>query len=260
MSRLLHAELLKVRTVRTLLWIALAMVLIILLAAISVAVSSAQAATAADDRSIARISAVAVVFALLSGIVVFGSEGSSGTITQTLLVAPVRERVLLAKAGVAVAVGLPVDGHVQRYLLRRRRGIQRLLQDHRQGWTAAQLRLPGTPHRQRHRRPDVDLRCQEHARGCIRQRFTGLPNRSAHRPTKKTGQPPKNAAKPMTGLLSAEIEYPQTTNGFRWRNRSDSAPPIQRNPLLIPSATPSINPRIFGDAPSTPVTNSGMIG
>jgi len=104
-SRLLHAELLKVRTVRTLLWIALAMVLIILLAAISVAVSSAQAATAADDRSIARISAVAVVFALLSGIVVFGSEGSSGTITQTLLVAPVRERVLLAKAGVAVAVG-----------------------------------------------------------------------------------------------------------------------------------------------------------
>jgi hypothetical protein len=105
MSALLRAELLKLRTVRTLWWIGLAMVLIILLAAISVALSSAHAATAADDRSIARISAVAVVFALLSGIVVFGSEGSSGTITQTLLVAPIRERVLLAKAGVGVAVG-----------------------------------------------------------------------------------------------------------------------------------------------------------
>jgi ABC-type transport system involved in multi-copper enzyme maturation permease subunit len=47
-----------------------------------------------------------MLFALLSGIFVMASESTHGTITQTLLVAPVRERVVLAKAVVAAALGV----------------------------------------------------------------------------------------------------------------------------------------------------------
>jgi ABC-2 type transport system permease protein len=104
-TRLLHSELLKLRTARTLLWIALGMIGIVLISAVSISLSSGVATSAADDRSIVRISAVAVLFAVVTGIVIFGSEGTNGTITQTLLVAPVRERVMAAKAGVAAAVG-----------------------------------------------------------------------------------------------------------------------------------------------------------
>ncbi len=106
MTRLLRAEVLKLRTVRTLVWIGLGMVALVLISSVSVVASASTLTTAADDRAVARISAVAVIFALMTGIVIIGSEGSSGTITQTLLVAPARERVLAAKAGVAVAVGL----------------------------------------------------------------------------------------------------------------------------------------------------------
>jgi ABC-2 type transport system permease protein len=105
-TRLLRSELLKLRTVRTLLWVTLGMVGIILISSVSISLSSGEATSAADDRSIVRISAVAVLFAVVTGIVIFGSEGTNGTITQTLLVAPVRERVMAAKAGVAAALGL----------------------------------------------------------------------------------------------------------------------------------------------------------
>jgi ABC-type transport system involved in multi-copper enzyme maturation permease subunit len=72
---------------------------------ISVVASTDAIESAARDRSVARISAIAVVFALMQGIIVMGAEGSHGTITQTFLVAPVRERVLAAKALVAAVVG-----------------------------------------------------------------------------------------------------------------------------------------------------------
>lgn len=106
MTRLVRAELLKLRTVRTVLWVTLAMLLLVAIPVISVAASSGATTNPGDDRSVARIAAVAVVFALVLGITVFGAEGSHGTITQTLLVAPVRERVLAAKAAVAATLGL----------------------------------------------------------------------------------------------------------------------------------------------------------
>jgi len=105
-SALFGSELLKVRTVRTLLWIGLANVVLVLIAAISVAASTDSIQTADDDRSIAQIAAASLVFGLISGIVVMAGEATHGTITQTLLVTPVRERVLLVKGAVGALVAL----------------------------------------------------------------------------------------------------------------------------------------------------------
>jgi ABC-type transport system involved in multi-copper enzyme maturation permease subunit len=96
----------KLRTVRTLLWITLGMVALVVIPVVSVVASSGEISTAADDRTVARIAAIAVIFALLLGIIVAGAEGTHGTITQTFLVAPARERVLAAKAIVAVVLGV----------------------------------------------------------------------------------------------------------------------------------------------------------
>ena len=106
MTALVRSELLKVRTVRTFLWITLASVALIVIASISVSASSGTIQSAADDRSVARIAAVALIFALIGGIVVMAGESTHGTITQTLLVIPVRERVVLAKVVVAALIAL----------------------------------------------------------------------------------------------------------------------------------------------------------
>ena len=86
---------------RTFLWFALGSAGLILIAAISVVASNGQINTAADDRSVARIAAIALVFGLIGGIVVMAGEITHGTVTQSLLVTPVRERVLLAKVAIA---------------------------------------------------------------------------------------------------------------------------------------------------------------
>ena len=106
MSRLLRAEVVKLRTVRSLLWVTLAMLALVGISVISVVASSGTIQNAADDRTVARISAIAVLFALLLGTIAMGAEGTHGTITHTFLVAPVRERVIAAKAIVASLVGL----------------------------------------------------------------------------------------------------------------------------------------------------------
>ena len=106
MTRLVRAELVKLRTVRTLLWIVLALAVLVLIPLISIAAASGALNNPADHRSVARIAAIAVVFSLLLGIIIVGAEGSNGTITQTFLVAPVRERVLAAKAFAAAVIGV----------------------------------------------------------------------------------------------------------------------------------------------------------
>jgi ABC-2 type transport system permease protein len=106
MSRLARAELLKIRTVRTFLWIALANVALVLITAVSVSASESAIEDAQDDRAVAQIAGIAIVLALIAGIVVMAGEAKHGTITQTLLVTPVRERVLLVKAAIAALVGL----------------------------------------------------------------------------------------------------------------------------------------------------------
>ena len=106
MTRLVRAELVKLRTVRTVLWVTLGMLGLVGVSVISVVASSGTIQNAGDDRSVARIAAIAVLFAFILGAVLTGAEGTHGTITQTFLFAPVRERVLAAKVVVAVALGV----------------------------------------------------------------------------------------------------------------------------------------------------------
>jgi ABC-2 type transport system permease protein len=106
MSRLFRSEFLKLRTVRTFMWIALANVALVFIAALSVSAAGGEIQTADDDRSVAQIAGVALIFGLIGGIVVMGGEATHGTITQTLLVTPLRERVLFAKVAVAALIAL----------------------------------------------------------------------------------------------------------------------------------------------------------
>lgn len=106
MSRSLRSEWVKAVTTRTFLWIALADLALVVITSISVAASGDPINSASDDRSVAQIAGVAVLFALVGGIVGMAGESTHGTITQTLLVTPVRERVFAAKAVAAAVVGL----------------------------------------------------------------------------------------------------------------------------------------------------------
>src|SRR2546425_10292975 len=84
MTALVRSELLKVRTVRTFLWITLASVALIVIASISVSASSGTIQSAADDRSVARIAAVTLIFALIGGIVVMAGGAPHRTHPPTV--------------------------------------------------------------------------------------------------------------------------------------------------------------------------------
>lgn len=105
--RQVASEVLKVRTIRAWLWIALGTFGLVALTTISVVATEAShvLATLDEQRQVIRFAAIADVFALLLGIVILGGELSRGTITQTFLVEPVRERVMAAKALVAALLG-----------------------------------------------------------------------------------------------------------------------------------------------------------
>jgi ABC-2 type transport system permease protein len=105
MTRLLHSEVLKVWTIRTFFWIGAANLGLVLIAALSVAASTGIVLDE-DHRAAAHIAGTALVLALISGILLTAGEARHGTITQTLLVTPVRERVLFAKVVVAGIFGL----------------------------------------------------------------------------------------------------------------------------------------------------------
>ena len=108
MSRLLAAEALKIRTIRAGYWLLAATVVLVVLPLVSVLASEGVGTLAGLDeqRRLVRIAASADVFALLLGIVLVGGELRHGTITQTFLVEPVRERVLAAKAALGAVLGL----------------------------------------------------------------------------------------------------------------------------------------------------------
>jgi ABC-2 type transport system permease protein len=104
---LVRAELLKVRTTRLLLWLAL---VILALTALIVSVTVPSAATAdlargSDQRSIAETAAVSVLIGAIVGVVVAAGEYVHGTIEQTFLVTPVRARVVAAKVAAAAIAG-----------------------------------------------------------------------------------------------------------------------------------------------------------
>ena len=105
MSRLVRAEVLKVLTVRTLLWLVLGEVAFVAVALVARVVTFKGTHDAAVDRGTAQHAAASILFALLAGVLITASESTYGTLTQTFLVAPVRERVVAAKVLVAAAAG-----------------------------------------------------------------------------------------------------------------------------------------------------------
>jgi ABC-2 type transport system permease protein len=104
--RLLAAELLKIWTApRTLFGILLAEVAIVLLGVIGALHEAANDVRLPDNLAqdlIGFPGTVAMLFAVLIGILIATTEYRHGTITLTFLAAPVRERVLAAKTGAAL--------------------------------------------------------------------------------------------------------------------------------------------------------------
>jgi ABC-2 type transport system permease protein len=109
MNRLVVAELLKLRTTRTTVGVAVAgLVLAALLGAANVGAAgqgtSPPVGSAAFVSNVIGVSTLPVVVALLLGVLLAAGEYQHGTITTTFLVTPARSRVLAAKT-VAGAVG-----------------------------------------------------------------------------------------------------------------------------------------------------------
>ncbi len=104
MTRLVGAEVFKLRTTRTFYGLvlgALGLVLVIVILASATANKSDITL-----RDVIGISGFAQVFALLLGIIAVTSEFRHGTVTPSLLVVPDRARLTLAKLGAALIVGL----------------------------------------------------------------------------------------------------------------------------------------------------------
>jgi ABC-2 type transport system permease protein len=106
-TRLVGAELLKVRTTRLLLWLGLLILgLEVLVIALHVSQNSpAELAQARNQRDVVSIAAVSALISLILGIVASAGEFANGTIGHTFLVAPVRERVAAAKLAAAAVAG-----------------------------------------------------------------------------------------------------------------------------------------------------------
>lgn len=105
MTRLVAAELLKLRTTRTFWWLSfVAVALPVLVVVITLATSDTT--TQDDARSLLSNIGIAGLFMLILGVVGAAGEYRHGTVTSTFLVAPERRRVLVAKAIIHGIAGL----------------------------------------------------------------------------------------------------------------------------------------------------------
>ncbi|MFL5035516.1 MAG: ABC transporter permease [Microvirga sp.] len=104
---LLRAELLKARTTRLLLWYGLGLVaFLVLVVSIHLGTSNPfDLGRASNQRDLFAVSGLAAVTAVLVGAVLLTSEYAHGTINQSFLATPVRQRLLTAKVVVAALIG-----------------------------------------------------------------------------------------------------------------------------------------------------------
>jgi ABC-2 type transport system permease protein len=114
-SRLVHSELLKLRTTRTFLGITLAALgLIALIAGAGAAAGTYGAGDPSPGRDLLEVGGIAQPFALVLGVLAVSTEFRHGTITPSLLAVPRRVQLVTAKLlahGVAgLALGLVAYG------------------------------------------------------------------------------------------------------------------------------------------------------
>lgn len=106
MSRLLSSELLKLRTTRTFLSLmAGALVLIVLISVLASAAGKFHSTTS-PGRALLGVAGLGQLFALVIGVLAVTTEFRHGTITPTLLVEPIRTRLMAAKLAAQLLVGL----------------------------------------------------------------------------------------------------------------------------------------------------------
>ena len=106
--RLLYAEALKVRTApRTLIGLVLGLVALVALGAGSTASGVHQTPLGEENTiwDVLTVATTAVIFTLILGILIVTWEYRHGTITQTFLATPRRERVMIAKYGISATTG-----------------------------------------------------------------------------------------------------------------------------------------------------------
>jgi ABC-2 type transport system permease protein len=108
MSGQIQAELLKIRSTRTTVGLALAMIaLIVLFALLSGLLTKAPHLMSSQDQvGLLSVGSLSGVFAALAGIMLITSEYRYGTIRPTFLVSPRRSRVLAAKLAAGLLAGL----------------------------------------------------------------------------------------------------------------------------------------------------------
>jgi ABC-2 type transport system permease protein len=104
MTRLVGAEIFKLRTTRTFYGLVIAALGLVLLIVVIASATAHQSDITLRD--VIGIAGFAQVFALVLGILAVTSEFRHGTITPTLLVVPDRTRLTLAKLGAGLATGL----------------------------------------------------------------------------------------------------------------------------------------------------------
>ena len=107
MTRLVRAELLKLRTTRLLIWLGLLILALeVLVIALHVGQDSLESLREPrQQRDVVSIAAVSALISLILGIVSSAGEFAHGTINHALLVTPVRERVVGAKVAAAAIAG-----------------------------------------------------------------------------------------------------------------------------------------------------------
>ena len=106
MSALLASELLKLRTTRMVYGLLGALLAIVAIVTVAVIVDSSVEDLEQDQAGLFAAPASGIVFVLLLGVMLVSGEFRHGTITQTLLVTPLRWKVLLAKIVAGGALGL----------------------------------------------------------------------------------------------------------------------------------------------------------
>lgn len=127
----INAELLKIRSTRTTIGLALTMIAIILLVALlsGLLTKAPHLTTSQDQVSQLALGSIAGVFSALAGVMLITSEYRYGTIRPTFLFSPRRSRVLSAKlaagllAGAAFGIAGEALGYVIGYVILDARGI-----------------------------------------------------------------------------------------------------------------------------------------